>query len=226
MSSIVKIEQSWHDLLCGEFDKPYFVRMQKFIRSEYRKGDVYPPGEEIFNAFNSTPVSKVKAVMIGQDPYHGAGQAHGLCFSVKQGVPTPPSLKNIYKEIESDLGIRTPQTGCLQRWADQGVLMLNNVLTVRKGEPNSHKNAGWEVFTAKVVEKISESREGLVFFLWGNSAQKKESLIDGNKHLLLKAVHPSPLSAYNGFFGCRHFSKSNSYLLANNKKPIDWSLCE
>ena len=226
MSSIVKIEQSWHDLLCGEFDKPYFVRMQKFIRSEYGKGEVYPPGEEIFNAFNSTPVSEVKAVMIGQDPYHGAGQAHGLCFSVKQGVPTPPSLKNIYKEIESDLGFRIPQTGCLQRWADQGVLMLNNVLTVRKGEPNSHKNAGWEVFTAKVVEKISESREGLIFFLWGNSAQKKESLIDGNKHLLLKAVHPSPLSAYNGFFGCRHFSKSNRYLLANNKKPIDWSLCE
>ena len=172
MSNIVKIEQSWHDLLCGEFDKPYFVRMRRFIRSEYGKGPVYPPGEEIFNAFNSTPVSKVKGVIIGQDPYHGAGQAHGLCFSVKEGVPPPPSLKNIYKEIESDLGFSIPQTGCLQKWADQGVLMLNNVLTVRKGEPNSHKNAGWEVFTAKVIEKISESREGLVFFLWGNSAQK------------------------------------------------------
>ena len=226
MNSKVKIDQSWHDLLCGEFDKPYFIRMRKFICSEYDKGEVFPLEEEVFNAFNSTPPSKVKAVMIGQDPYHGAGQAHGLCFSVKQGVPIPPSLKNIYKEIESDLGLSIPQTGCLQKWADQGVLMLNNVLTVRKGEPNSHKNAGWEVFTAKVVEKISESREGLVFFLWGNSAQKKESLIDGDKHLLLKAVHPSPLSAYNGFFGCRHFSKSNNYLLANNKKPIDWSICE
>lgn len=224
MDRKVKIEDSWHLLLSEEFKKPYFDQIREFISSEYRKQTIYPKGSDIFRAFNSTPVDSVKGVIIGQDPYHGPGQAHGLCFSVRPGIDIPPSLKNIYKEINSDLGIKVPKTGCLQRWADQGVLMLNNVLTVRRGEPNSHKNSGWEVFTAKVIEKISKEKDGVVFFLWGNSAQKKENLIDSRRHLVLKAPHPSPLSAYNGFFGCRHFSKSNNYLMSKNKTPINWKV--
>jgi len=226
MDRKVKIEDSWHLLLSEEFKKPYFDQIRAFIRSEYQEQTIYPKGSDIFSAFNSTPVDSVKGVIIGQDPYHGPGQAHGLCFSVKPDIDTPPSLKNIYKEINSDLGIEVPKTGYLQRWAEQGVLMLNNVLTVRKGKPNSHKNSGWEIFTAKVIEKISAEKEGIVFFLWGNSAQKKESLIDSRKHLVLKAPHPSPLSAYNGFFGCRHFSKSNNYLISKNKTPIDWKIAK
>jgi len=224
MDRKVKIEDSWHLLLSEEFKKPYFNQIREFIRCEYQKHTIYPKGSDIFRAFNLTPLDSVKGVIIGQDPYHGPGHAHGLCFSLKPGIDTPPSLKNIYKEINSDLGIEVPKTGYLQRWAEQGVLMLNNVLTVRKGKPNSHKNSGWEIFTAKVIEKISREKEGIVFFLWGNSAQKKENLIDSRKHLVLKAPHPSPLSAYNGFFGCRHFSKSNNYLISKNKKPIDWKV--
>ena len=224
MKKEVEIDSSWQSLLRGEFDKPYFDQLRRFIKSEYQSKTIYPPPSHIFNAFNSTPVNKVKCVIIGQDPYHGAGQAHGLCFSVKAGVKPPPSLKNIYKEIESDLNVSMPNNGCLQQWADQGILMLNNVLTVEEGKPNSHKKSGWEIFTAKAIEELSKHTEGLVFILWGNSAQQKEDLIDSDKHLTLKAPHPSPLSAYSGFFGCRHFSKTNAYLVSRNKKQIDWAL--
>ncbi len=224
MKKEVKIDPSWQSLLRGEFEKPYFDQLRRFIKSEYQSKTIYPAPSHIFNAFNSTPVDKVKCVIIGQDPYHGAGQAHGLCFSVKSGVKPPPSLKNIYKEIESDLNLSMPNNGCLQKWADQGILMLNNVLTVMEGKPNSHKKSGWEIFTAKAIEGLSRHAEGLVFILWGNSAQQKEALIDSNKHLTLKAPHPSPLSAYSGFFGCRHFSKTNAYLASRNKKQINWAL--
>ena len=224
MSSSINIEQSWKKLLNKEFDKPYFKEMAKFIRQEYQEKTIYPIGKDIFNAFNSAPVSKVKAVIIGQDPYHGPNQAHGLCFSVLDGVKIPPSLRNIYKEINTDIGIDIPETGFLQNWANQGVLLLNNVLTVEKGKANSHKGCGWEDFTASAIEALSLEREGVVFLLWGSHAQKKEELIDSGKHLILKAPHPSPLSAFSGFFGCRHFSKANTYLCEKGKEPIDWSV--
>jgi uracil-DNA glycosylase len=224
MNNKVKIEKSWHDLLKDEFKKPYFEIMRKFIRAEYKQETVFPEAKNIFNAFNSTPVDRVKCVIIGQDPYHGKGQAHGLCFSVNPGVKIPPSLKNIYKEIENDLGVSMPQNGYLQQWANQGVLMLNNVLTVREGKPNSHKSSGWEIFTSKVIENLSKSVEDIVFILWGNSAQQKEALIKSDKHLILKAPHPSPLSAYSGYFGCKHFSKTNRYLISKNKEKINWTL--
>tara|TARA_B100000519_G_C14055013_1_gene349330 strand:- start:13 stop:693 length:681 start_codon:yes stop_codon:yes gene_type:complete len=224
MNSNVKIEESWHILMKEEFEKPYFKTLKRFIRFEYKQRVIYPKGKDIFNAFNSTPVNRVKCVIIGQDPYHGKGQAHGLCFSVNPGVKIPPSLKNIYKEIENDLGVSMPRNGFLQQWADQGVLMLNNVLTVREGKPNSHKSSGWEIFTGKVIENLSRSVEGIVFILWGNSAQQKEALIEPDKHLILKAPHPSPLSAYSGYFGCKHFSEANTYLMSRNKEKIDWTL--
>ena len=224
MNSRVKIEDSWKKLLNNEFEKRYFQEIAQFVRKEYRQKTIYPKGKDIFNAFNSTPVDKVKVVIMGQDPYHGPNQAHGLCFSVMDGVKIPPSLRNIYKEINADIGIDIPKTGCLQGWAEQGVLLLNNVLTVEQGKANSHKNCGWEVFTAKAIERLSQKREGIVFFLWGSNAQKKEELIDSRKHLILNAPHPSPLSAFSGFFGCKHFSKANSYLKARGEKPVDWNV--
>ena len=224
MAKKVQIEQSWHRLLKKEFEKPYFSDLRSFLIKEYKAKTIYPQGSNIFNAFNSTPADKVKAVIIGQDPYHGEGQAHGLCFSVVDGVKSPPSLMNIFKEIEADVGLKAPKTGCLQSWANQGVLMLNSVLTVEAGKANSHRKIGWERFTAKAIEKISDFSSSIVFLLWGRSAQNKEELIRTDKHLVLKAAHPSPLSAYNGFFGCRHFSKTNDYLTQNNKTPIDWSV--
>ena len=224
MSKPVSIEKSWHDILLNEFDKSYFKKIRSYVREQYETKTVYPPAKDIFNAFNSTPFFDVKVVIIGQDPYHGEGQAHGLCFSVNDGVDIPPSLRNIFKEIKNDIGIDRGETGNLQQWANQGVLLLNNVLTVEKGKAHSHKEIGWEIFTSKAIEKISSEREGIVFLLWGKSAQDKESLIDSGKHLILKSVHPSPLSAYNGFFGCKHFSQTNKYLNSINKTPIDWSV--
>ena len=224
ISKTVSIEKSWHSALIQEFNKPYFTKIRNYIREEYKVKTIYPPAKDIFRAFDSTPFDKVKVVIIGQDPYHGEGQAHGLCFSVNDNTDIPPSLRNIFKEIEEDLGIPLPTTGNLQNWANQGVLLLNNVLTVEKGKAHSHKGVGWEEFTAKAIQKLSSDRHGLVFLLWGNSAQEKETLIDLDRHLVLKSVHPSPLSAYNGFFGCKHFSQTNKYLEVTNKKPIDWSL--
>ena len=222
MSKKVNIEKSWYDELNIEFDKPYFTQLREFVRNEYRDKIIFPDPKNIFRAFNLTPFNQVKVVIIGQDPYHGDGQAHGLSFSVNEGVDIPPSLRNIFKEIESDLGFAPPNTVDLQHWANQGVLLLNTVLTVEKGKAHSHKGVGWEEFTSMAIKKLSEKRHGLVFLLWGNPAQEKESLIDLDKHLVLKSVHPSPLSAYNGFFGCKHFSKTNNYLEFINKSKIDW----
>jgi uracil-DNA glycosylase len=220
----VQIEESWKQLLYDQFEAPYFNELKKFLVEEKQKFIVYPPGKLIFNAFNSTPVDKVKVVIIGQDPYHGAGQAHGLCFSVPRGITPPPSLVNIFKELQSDLEIPIPQHGCLEKWAKNGVLLLNATLTVRANQPRSHFNKGWEIFTSTAVARLSETRDHLVFFLWGNDAKAKESLIDGSRHLILKAAHPSPYSAYSGFFGCRHFSKANEYLTQNGIAPVDWHL--
>jgi len=224
MKSSVSIDESWRNLLSEEFKKPYFNDIGTFVKGEYKRKIVYPKGRDVFNAFNSTPVNKVKVVILGQDPYHGPNQAHGLCFSVLEGVPVPPSLKNIYKEINLDLGIGISKSGFLQKWANQGVFLLNNVLTVEKGKANSHRNCGCEIFTAKVIQRLSEARNGLVFLLWGKSAQEKEKIIDSNRHLILKAPHPSPLSAHTGFLGCKHFSKTNTYLQENKKNPIDWRI--
>lgn len=219
----IKLEQSWKNLLSAEFDKEYFIKLTDFVRNEYAQSTVYPPAKLIFNALDSTPVDKVKVVVLGQDPYHGPSQAHGLSFSVPDDAPIPPSLLNIYKEIESDLGTKMPSSGNLQSWADQGVLLLNATLTVRANQPLSHHNVGWEVFTDSIISKISQVKNNLVFLLWGNNAQKKFPLIStSNNHLVLKAPHPSPLSAYNGFFGCRHFSQTNIFLLANGVDPINW----
>lgn len=221
----VKINDTWKEVLKNEFSKPYFLEIVGFLRSEKMAGKViYPPGPMIFNAFDRTPFDKVKVVLIGQDPYHGKGQAHGLCFSVQNGVPPPPSLVNMFKEMHTDLGLEIPATGNLTKWADQGLLLLNASLTVRANEPMSHAKIGWAQFTDTVIRKVSEQKENVVFLLWGKFAQEKQSLIDETKHLVLKAAHPSPLSAYNGFFGCRHFSKTNEYLIKNGIGPLDWSL--
>jgi uracil-DNA glycosylase len=221
----VRIEPGWKEILKQEFNKPYFLQVATFLRTEKLAGKtIYPPGSLIFNAFNTTPFEKVKLVIIGQDPYHGQGQAHGLSFSVQNGVNTPPSLINIFKELNSDIGVPIPNHGNLSHWAEQGVLLLNASLTVRANEPMSHSKAGWAEFTDSVIKKISERKEHVVFFLWGKFAQEKQVLIDETKHLVLKAAHPSPLSAYNGFFGCRHFSKANEYLVSNGIDPIDWKL--
>lgn len=221
----VKIEASWKQVLDKEFDKPYFQQIPLHLRTERSQGKtIYPPGNLIFNAFNTTPIDKIKVVIIGQDPYHGPGQAHGLCFSVQNGVPPPPSLVNIFKELHEDVGIKIPNHGNLTRWAEQGVFLLNASLTVRAGEPMSHSKIGWSNFTDTVIRTISESRKNVVFLLWGKFAQDKKVLIDETKHLVLKAAHPSPLSAFNGFFGCRHFSKTNEYLVSKGIDPIDWSL--
>ena len=220
-----KIEESWKEVMAEEFDKPYFIDLKKFIMDEKSKGKVvYPPGKLIFSAFNHTPFDKVKVVIVGQDPYHGTGQANGLCFSVSNGINPPPSLVNIFKELNRDLGIPVPAHGNLEKWADNGVLLLNASLSVRANEPNSHSGKGWENFTDSVIHKLSEQREGIVFLLWGKYAQAKEQLIDKTKHYILKAAHPSPFSAANGFFGCSHFSKANEILKQQGKEPVDWSL--
>ena len=221
----VKIDDSWKNVMKDEFSKPYFLQIVTFLKTEKMAGKtIYPPGQLIFNAFNTTPFDKVKAVLLGQDPYHGRGQAHGLCFSVQPGITPPPSLVNIYKELKADLGIPIPDHGTLTKWAEQGVLLLNASLTVRAAEPMSHAQIGWAEFTDSVIKKVSDQKENVVFILWGKFAQEKQVLIDETKHLVLKAAHPSPYSANNGFFGCRHFSKTNDYLVKNGIDPIDWKL--
>jgi len=217
-----QIEASWKEILKDEFEKQYFKELKEFLLDEKSKYPVYPPGGLIFNAFGLTPFHNVRVVLLGQDPYHGPGQAHGLCFSVPQGINSPPSLANIFKEIERDLGIPVPRHGCLEKWARQGVLLLNATLTVRANQPGSHQRKGWETFTNVVIGKLSEKRVGLVFLLWGKFAQEKEAIIDTNRHYVLKAAHPSPYSAYNGFFGCRHFSKTNEILLKHGLEEIEW----
>ena len=221
----VKIEASWKEVLKGEFSKDYFQQIPQHIKTEKSQGKIiYPPGSVIFNAFNITPFDKVKVVILGQDPYHGKGQAHGLCFSVQNGVAPPPSLMNIFKELQDDIGIDIPSHGNLTHWAEQGVFLLNASLTVRTGEPMSHSKIGWATFTDMVIKKISELKKNVVFILWGKFAQEKRVLIDESKHLVLRSVHPSPLSAYGGFFGCKHFSKTNEYLVSKGIDPVDWSL--
>lgn len=218
----VKIEESWKEILGTTFDQPYFQNLVAFVKDEYSKGKVFPPGKDIFNAFDYCPVDQVKVVILGQDPYHGDGQAHGLSFSVKPGVPFPPSLMNIFKEIKADLGKDMPPNGDLSRWAKQGVFLLNATLTVRAHQAGSHQKKGWEEFTDSVIRSVSQEREDVVFLLWGAYAQKKADLIDSNKHLILKAPHPSPLSAHRGFLGCKHFSKANEYLTSKGLDPIVW----
>jgi uracil-DNA glycosylase len=216
------IEESWKIALQEEFNKPYFSTLKNFLLEERKTHTVYPPGKLIFSAFNHTPWDSVKVVILGQDPYHGKGQANGLCFSVTDGISMPPSLVNIFKEIQNDLGYPLPKSGNLERWADQGVLLLNAMLTVRANEAGSHQGRGWEQFTDSVIQHVSREKEGIVFLLWGKYAQAKEQLIDGTKHHILKAAHPSPFSAYNGFFGCKHFSKANDFLVSEGKQAIDW----
>lgn len=218
----VNIEDSWKEVLSNVFIKDFFSNLVSFVKDEYQTHVVYPPGKEIFNAFNHCPMRAVKVVILGQDPYHGPGQAHGLSFSVKHGIHFPPSLLNIFKEIKSDIGLDMPPNGDLTRWANQGVFLLNATLTVRANQAGSHQNQGWETFTDEVIKAISFQRENVVFMLWGAYAQKKAELIDTEKHLILKAPHPSPLSAHRGFLGCRHFSKANEYLIEKQLKPIEW----
>lgn len=218
----VKIEQSWKERLASEFEKEYFRTLTAFVREEYKRTTVYPSGANIFNAFAHCPFEKVKVVLIGQDPYHEPGQAHGLCFSVQEGIPFPPSLVNIFKEITSDLGKPTPPNGDLTRWADQGVLLLNATLTVRAHAAGSHQRKGWETFTDAVIHRLNEERKHLVYMLWGSYAQKKGECIDAQRNLILKSPHPSPLSAHRGFFGNKHFSQTNDYLIASGQTPIDW----
>jgi uracil-DNA glycosylase len=225
MSTIdAKIERSWKEQLTGEFQSPYFAHLKDFLVSERLKGKtIYPPGTKIFSAFDYTPFEKVKVVLLGQDPYHGTGQANGLCFSVPDGISPPPSLVNVFKELNSDLGIPIPQKGNLEKWAKQGVLLLNATLTVQANTAGSHQGKGWENFTDAVIRTLSEKKNGLVFLLWGKYAQSKEKLIDASKHFILKAAHPSPLAG-GAFFGCRHFSKTNELLRQQGLEPIDWKL--
>ena len=218
----VRIEESWREKLQSEFDAPYFAQLTDFVRHEYATTRVYPPGSQMFAAFDACPFDKVKVVILGQDPYHEPGQAHGLCFSVNDGVPFPPSLQNIFKEIHDDIGTPIPMSGDLSRWAHQGVLLLNATLTVRAHQAGSHQNKGWEQFTDAVIRLLSEERENLVFMLWGSYAREKAPLIDARKHLILTAAHPSPRSADKGFFGCRHFSRANAYLRENGLSEMVW----
>ena len=218
----VKIEESWRQRLQSEFDKEYFEHLPEFVRQEYQQATVYPPRPLIFNAFNLCPFDRVKVVLIGQDPYHGPGQAQGLCFSVNEGVTFPPSLVNIFKELESDLGIQRPTSGSLVRWAEQGVFLLNATLTVREHQPGSHQNRGWESFTDAVIRLLATEKEHLVFILWGGYAQRKGAFIDRNRHCVITSPHPSPLSAYHGFFGTKPFSRTNDYLTAHGLSPIQW----
>ena len=218
----VKIDASWKSVLQDEFEKPYFAQLTNFVRDEYKTKKIFPPGNMIFSAFDHCPFDKVKVVIIGQDPYHNDGQAHGLCFSVNTGVDFPPSLINIFKEIERDLGKPTPTSGNLERWAEQGVLLLNATLTVQAHSAGSHQGRGWETFTDAVIRKVAEEKVHVVFMLWGNYAQQKGAVVDGQKHLVLKSVHPSPLSAYRGFIGCGHFSAPNNYLIEKRLSPNHW----
>lgn len=219
------IHESWKEVLTPVFKAAYFHSLKQFLVDEKRAGKIiYPPGKLIFNALNSTPFNRVKVVILGQDPYHGPGQAHGLCFSVPDGVPPPPSLKNIFKELHNDIHFTVPASGNLQKWAAEGVLLLNATLTVEAGKAGSHQGKGWEQFTDYVIRAISENRSGVVFLLWGRYAQNKETLIDRNKHLILKAAHPSPLSAHNGFLGCKHFSQTNAWLVKMGQQPVNWTL--
>ena len=222
MSEDIKIELSWKNKLQDEFQKQYFTELTSFVRDQYRMKVVYPSVKDIFKAFDACPFDNVRVVIIGQDPYHGAGQAHGLCFSVNDGVKQPPSLKNIFKEIESDLGKPAPKSGNLERWANQGVLLLNATLTVEENAAGSHHKRGWEAFTDAIIKKISDEKENVVFILWGAYTQKKGQIIDTKKHHVLQSAHPSPFSAYNGFLGNKHFSKTNAYLKSEGKKEIDW----
>lgn len=218
----VKIEASWKEQLKDEFNKDYFIKLTDFVRQEYGSKQIFPPAKDIFNAFDHTPFDKVKVVILGQDPYHGDNQAHGLSFSVNDGIKTPPSLVNMYKEINADLGLPIPTSGNLTRWADQGVLLLNATLTVQAHLAGSHQNKGWEQFTDEAIRQLAEQKENIVFLLWGSYAQKKASFIDGKKHCILKSVHPSPLSAHRGFLGCKHFSQTNEYLASKGISPISW----
>jgi len=218
----VKIEESWKRRLSNEFEEPYFQELTNFVRQEYTTKQIFPPGRLIFHAFEQSPFEKTKVVILGQDPYHGPGQAHGLCFSVPEGIELPPSLQNIFKEIGEDLGLPAPSNGNLDRWAAQGVLLLNATLTVQANRAGSHQNKGWEIFTDRVIRILAEEKEHLVFILWGSFAQKKGEFIDRNRHLVLSSPHPSPLSSYRGFFGNKHFSKTNAYLANHGIEPIQW----
>jgi uracil-DNA glycosylase len=223
----VKLHPSWLERLKGEFDEPYMADLKRFLRDERERGKrIFPKGCEWFRALDLTPLDKVRVVILGQDPYHGEGQAHGLCFSVQPGVRPPPSLVNIYKELESDLGIAAPRHGFLEHWARQGVLLLNSVLTVEMGRAASHRERGWERFTDRIIREVNAREEPVVFMLWGSYAQKKAAFVDTSRHLVLKAPHPSPLSAHSGFLGCRHFSKANAFLEAKGLEPVDWALPE
>ena len=218
------IENDWLQAVGGEFKKPYYAQLYKFIKEEYNTKVIYPPADDIFNALHLTPLSKVKVLILGQDPYHNEGQAHGLCFSVKPEVDIPPSLENIYKELKDDLGCKIPNNGYLVKWAEQGVLMLNTVLTVRAHQANSHQGRGWEQFTDAIINAVNAQDRPIVYMLWGRPAQSKIPMLTNPKHLILKAPHPSPLSAYRGFFGCRHFSQANAFLEKNGIEPIDWQI--
>jgi uracil-DNA glycosylase len=223
----IKLHSQWRQVIGDEFEKDYMLSLREFLIQRKQQGAViYPPSDQWFSALNSTPFDNVRAIILGQDPYHGAGQAHGLCFSVTPGIKVPPSLANIYKEIKSDLGIEQPNHGCLISWAQQGVLLLNATLTVEDGNAGAHQGKGWEQFTDQVIRSVNQQREGVVFMLWGSYAQKKSAMIDSQRHLVLKSVHPSPLSAYRGFFGCGHFSAANQYLQEQLLEPIDWQLPE
>ena len=222
MSNVVKIAADWREKLEEEFSKPYFTDLITFVRAAYAEATVFPPGKEIFRAFDTCGFDQTRVVIVGQDPYHGAGQANGLCFSVRNGLRLPPSLVNIFKEVSADLNVPVPDNGDLERWAVQGVLLLNATLTVQSGSPGSHQNKGWEIFTDAVIEGLSREKTGLVFLLWGSYAQNKGAVIDRKKHFVLEAPHPSPFSVHRGFFGCKHFSKTNAYLISKGQKPISW----
>ena len=226
VKKVIIFNNDWDDCLREELEKEYYLKIREFLKSEYSQHTVYPSMYDIFNALKTTSLAEVKVVLLGQDPYHNEGQAHGMCFSVKPGIDIPPSLKNIFLELERDVGCKVPDNGCLIEWAKQGVLLLNTVLTVRAGMANSHKKIGWETFTDCIIKTISDQRENVVFLLWGNNAKSKKALINNSKHLILEAAHPSPLSAFAGFFGCRHFSKTNQYLTERKIEPIDWQISD
>lgn len=223
---MVKLGNDWDDILKGEFQQEYYQKIRYFLKKEYAEQTIYPPMDDIFNALRFTSFASVKTVLLGQDPYHGPGQAHGLCFSVRPGVPQPPSLKNIFKELQDDLGCTPPENGTLTAWAEQGVLLLNTVLTVRQGQANSHKNLGWTTFTDAVIQKLNEREAPIVFLLWGANARSKKQFITAPQHLILECAHPSPLSAHNGFFGCHHFSQCNQFLSSHGICPVEWNLSQ
>lgn len=221
---MIDFGNSWNDVLDGEFDKPYYRALREFLKQEYSTREIYPPMYDIYNAFRYTDYNDVKIVIIGQDPYHGEGEAHGLAFSVRENIPIPPSLRNIYKELHNSLGCYIPNNGYLVKWAKQGVLLLNTALTVRKDMANSHRGKGWEIFTDEVIKKLNSRKKSVIFILWGNNAREKTALIDSSRHHILTSVHPSPLSASRGFFGCNHFAKANEILRSMNEEPIDWQI--